>query len=247
MNSGVDRYQRDAEQIAQDVQPIPIHLWNFGIGHRSGRLRRVSEDVLRFNLLPTDEATVTPGGIRFQGMYYSCPTALKEKWFVHARTHGTWKVVVAYDPRNVSRIYLRLGRTQYDVCHLLESQARYRDQNLEDVNFLLAWEKQNQATSQDLELRERITLSAEIEAIVEEARKKTRAESIPMSKSQKLRDIRENRRQEKERNRKQESFSLVRSSASERLEWRDEEEQGERSYLGLLLKQKQEDAFCGDR
>jgi hypothetical protein len=239
-------YQRDAEQIAQDVQPIPIHLWNFGIQHRSGRLRKVSEDVLRFNLLPTAEATVTPGGIRFQGMYYSCPTALKEKWFVHARTHGTWKVAVAYDPRNVSQIFLRLGRTSYDVCNLLESQARYRNLSLEDVNYLLAWEKQNQATSQDLELRERITLAAEIEAIVEEARKKTRAESIPISKSQKLRDIRENRRQEKERNRKQESFSLVRSSANERLERRDEEEQEERSYLGLL-KQKQEDAFYGDR
>jgi len=239
-------YQRDAEQIAENVQPIPIQLWNFGIQHRSGRLRRVSEDILRFNLLPTDEATVTPGGIRFQGMYYSCPTALKEKWFIHARTHGTWKVAVSFDPRNVSHIYLRLGRTKYDICHLLESQARYRNQSLEDVNYLLAWEKQNQAESQDLELKERVSLAAEIEAIVEEARRKTRAESLPLSKTQKLRDIRENRRQEKERNRKQESFSLVRSSASERSERRDEEEQEERSYLGLL-KQKQEDVFCGDR
>jgi hypothetical protein len=132
------------------------------------------------------------------------------------------------------------------VCNLLESQARYRNQSLEDVNYLLAWEKHNQAELQDLELKERITLAAEIETIVEEARKKTLAESTPLSKTQKLRDIRENRRQEKERNRKQESFSLVKSLASERLERRDEEEQDERSYLGLL-KQKQEDAFYGDR
>lgn len=241
-------YERDAHQISENVPSIPIHLWKYGIQYKSGKLRRVSQDVLRFNLLPADKATVTPKGIKFNGMLYSCETALKEKWFVRARK-GTFKVDISYDPRCVNQIYLRLGRNEYDVCYLLDSQSRYKDKTADDVQFLLAMEQQEKAGFKGQELGQRISLAAEIEEIVKEAVQKTKAETIPQSNAKKLRDIRENRRQEKERNRERERIILagVKQSNVSAADTHEQEEENELANHFELLKQLQQEGLHGNR
>jgi len=71
--------------IEDDISPIPINLWNWGIINRAGRLRYVDEEIVKLNLLPQDTATVTSQGIRFKGMLYGSEKALKERWFEKAR------------------------------------------------------------------------------------------------------------------------------------------------------------------
>ncbi|MGG1940422.1 Mu transposase C-terminal domain-containing protein [Paenibacillus polymyxa] len=241
-------YERDENQIAENVSPIPIHLWNYGIQYKSGKLRRVSKDVLRFNLLPSERATVTPKGIRFNGMLYSCEIALKEKWFVRARK-GTFKVDISYDPRCVTQIYLRLGRNEYDVCYLLESQLRYKDKSTDDVDFLLAMEQKEKAGLKDQELGQRISLAAEIEEIVQEAVQKTKAEAVPESNAKKLREIRENRRKETERNREQESIILsgVRQPIVPAADSNEQEDDNDMPNHLELLKQLQQEGLHGNR
>jgi hypothetical protein len=246
----ISGYIRTAHQIEENVSPIPIHLWNYGIKYKSGKLRQVSQDVLRFNMLPSEKATVFANGIKWRGMLYSSETALRDKYFVRARTKGSFKCDVSFDPRNVNQIYLRLGRNEYDVCYLLDSQARYKDKTIDDVRHLLEAEQQEQMTSGEKELGDRISLAAEIEAIVKEAVVKTKAESMPQSNAKKLRDIRENRRQEKERNREQESIVLegvrqVRSPAASR--HRAEEIDDEMPNHFELLKKIQQEGLHGDR
>jgi hypothetical protein len=241
-------YIRTAHQIEENVSPIPVELWNYGIKYRSGRLRQVSQDILRFNMLPSEKAIVHANGIKWRGMLYSCDTALKERYFIRARTKGSFKCDVSFDPRNVSQIYLRLGRNEYDVCYLLESQARYKDKTLDDVRHLLEVEQQEQVTAADKELGSRISLAAEIDAIVKEAVEKTKAESMPESKAKKLRDIRENRRQEKERNRELESIvleSVKRANPSYVEEIKEDEDNGINHLT--LLKKVQQEGFRGDR
>ncbi|MFB6367709.1 Mu transposase C-terminal domain-containing protein [Paenibacillus elgii] len=241
-------YIRTAHQIEENVSPIPIELWNYGIKYKSGRLRKVSQDILRFNMLPSEKATVHANGIKWRGMLYSSDTALKGKYFVRARMHGSFKCDVSFDPRNVSQIYLRLGKNDYDVCYLLESQARYKDKTLDDVRHLLEVEQQEQITAADKELGSRISLAAEIDAIVKEAVRNTKAESKPESKAKKLRDIRENRRQEKEWNREQESVVLegvkrVNQSKSGKNE--EDEDSGNVINHLTLLKKVQQEGFHG--
>ncbi|MCG5252493.1 MULTISPECIES: transposase family protein [Brevibacillus] len=242
-------YERDAHQIAENVPSIPIHLWNYGIQYKSGKLRRVSQDVLRFNLLPSDKATVSQKGIKWKGILYGCETALEEKWFVRARTKGSFKVDVSYDPRCVNQIYLRLGRNEYDVCYLLDSQSRYKDKSTDDIQFLLAMEQQEKAGFKGQELGQRISLAAEIEEIVNDAVQKTKAETIPQSNAKRLRDIRENRRQEKERNREQERIVLAgvtrpKVSAADTNEPEDDNEMP--NHLELL-RQLQQEGLHGNR
>lgn len=203
-------YERDAMQIAQNVSPIPIRLWEFGMKNHSGKLRHIPPDVLRFNLMPQGLGVVTQKGIRFNGMYYGSETALKQRWFTKARSSGLWEVPVNYDPRNVSNIYLRLSRTEFEVCYLLESQSRYKDQTLDDVNYLLEWEHKEHAVYEEKELGDRISLAAEIESIVQDATIKIRAEQTTQSKTARLKGIRTNRDAEKQRNRESEMFVLGR-------------------------------------
>lgn len=69
-------YPRDAQMIAEDVPPVPVYLWDWGIARRSGALRRYSEETVRLSLLPEAEATVTNTGIRFYGCFYSSAEAI---------------------------------------------------------------------------------------------------------------------------------------------------------------------------
>ncbi len=45
-------YNRYQEMIADDIPPIPIELWNWGIINRSGKLRTINEDIIKLNLMP---------------------------------------------------------------------------------------------------------------------------------------------------------------------------------------------------
>lgn len=201
-------YERNTLQITHNVVPIPLQLWEFGMQHQTGLVRKVSPDILRLNLMPRREATITFRGIRFQGMFYSCERAINERWFVQARMKGSWKVDVSYDPRNLNFLYMRLNREEFDICYLLESQPRYKDKSLDEINFLHSEEKHSERKYEDDELKSRIKLATEIDSIVAEAKSKSRTERSKESKASRLRGIRENHEDEKQQNRQHEAFVI---------------------------------------
>lgn len=71
-------YVRDRDLVADDVQPIPLELWNWGIKNRTGKLRAFAEDLVKLQLLPRGTATVNYKGIQFKGISYSCDRAIQE-------------------------------------------------------------------------------------------------------------------------------------------------------------------------
>ena len=68
-------YLRDEFMIQEQVEPVPINLWQWGIKNRNGHLREMSHEIIMMNLMPKN-ATVTFKGIRFKEMYYSCEQAI---------------------------------------------------------------------------------------------------------------------------------------------------------------------------
>lgn len=136
-------YIRDEDMIRDDVQPIPLHLWNWGIKNRTGKLRYHPENLVKLHLMPRDDATVTHKGIRFKGIYYSCERALKESWFETARQKGSWKVTIAYDPRNMTSVFLiDPDSTKYETCYLLTPSERLKNTSLDEIRYLQEYEKQ---------------------------------------------------------------------------------------------------------
>lgn len=204
-------YDRSEFMIAEDVSPIPRELWLWGIKNRTGRLRKMPEEIVKLNLLYQGEATVTGLGIQFKGMYYSCDHALKEQWFIRARTGRSWRVKVSYDPRTANHIYLWLDKGHsFEVCTLLEREERYRDKRFEEIDDLLALERQQVREQETIRLQPLSELEAYTQSIIQQAEIKTNEalKKTDTSKRDRIKGIKQNRKLEKEAHRVSEAFQL---------------------------------------
>jgi hypothetical protein len=121
--------------LAQDGDPTPLDLWEWGMRNRVGAGRTMDRGRTRVNLLPSEEATATPQGIRLFGLNYDSATGREEGWFLRGTGRASVRVDVAYDPRDVSRVFLRLDRgRKIEECPLTETDAaRYAGLTLEEV------------------------------------------------------------------------------------------------------------------
>ncbi|MFC5541427.1 Mu transposase C-terminal domain-containing protein [Ureibacillus suwonensis] len=189
----LEGYPLSKAMIEQNVFPTPIEIFKWGLSRGNGRLIQLSSEQIRSNVLPTGDATVTAKGIRFAGLYYSSKQALKENWFSQARIKGSYKIKIQYDPQDVSVIYLRHDRRNYEVCHLVEYQSMYKNVTLEEVRLLQLNRNQQQADFEHVELNYQIQLAQEIEAIVQQAKAEDDS-SLPKD----IKAIRHNRKMEKE-------------------------------------------------
>lgn len=201
----LNEYNKDEMMIEDNVAAIPSELWRWGIENRMGALRKIDENIVKLNLLPRDVATITQKGIKFKGIFYSSKNAMKERWFEKARNSGWWKINICYDPRDLKSIYiLSKDSRSYERCFLLEHQQKYKNKSIEELNYLMAKESNNNERTKYEELNSTINLISEIEDIIESIDDK----DIVDSDRKRLIDIRENRDKERMANREFETFTL---------------------------------------
>jgi hypothetical protein len=195
----LEGYRKDRFMIADHVEPYPVDLWNWGIRNRSGHLRKLDADMIRLNLLPEVEASVTPRGIRCDGLYYTCELALEEQWFVRARQGRTWKIRVARDPRNLDRIYLRLdGGKRLETCHLLEADEAFRGCDWYEALDEFELRKQHGEASRTRRHQSKAEFNACVDEIVTSATERAKQARDGASKRARLGKIRDNRKAERE-------------------------------------------------
>lgn len=202
-------YHKDVGMIEDEIPLIPNELWKWGIANRAGKLRTMQEDIVKLHLMPAAEATVTAKGIRFEGIYYASKVCLKERWFEKAR-RGTWKVNIAYDPRNMDLIYIKYDDEKtYDKCFILEYQTTYKNKSIEEIKFMMEEERLHKIDIAEKEIQGKVELISQIEDIVKNAeginKKRITSEE---SNTKKIKGIREKRSIEKAMNRKREAFEL---------------------------------------
>jgi hypothetical protein len=207
----IANYSKNEFMIQEHVPPIPIELWNWGLKNRSGFLRERSPEHVKMALMPKGEAVVTYEGIRFNGMYYSCPTAHRDQWFQKARLHGNWPESIVYDPRKTDVIYLlSREKNSIEACELLPRESLYKNHRLEEVQDLLLLEKLRSRENQENTPQAKADFNAEVMAIVQGAKQKTdlaKAES-PVSKTQQTKNIKKNRAEDRKLIRNQEAWDL---------------------------------------
>lgn len=136
----LSKYDR-SEGMPADLPSIPIHLWNWGLQNRTGRLRKVDPEGLRVALLPRDHATVSENGVCLFGLYYSSSQILDLGWMHRSeKTNRPKKVLVAYDPNNADEIYLfhKLGSREHWICRLTDLSREHRNSS-----FWAVWRKQD--------------------------------------------------------------------------------------------------------
>lgn len=242
-NHWMDNYIRTDDMIADDVDPIPLELWKWGITHRSGILRSFPEDIVKLNLMPTDSASITEKGIKYKKMYYSCNKAIEELWFETARNKESLKKDISCDPRNMNFIYIRTDEGRgFEKCYLLDDR-KYSNKTLEEIQYLEEYESLEKALNSGEQLQSRIDLISEIENTVNEAEQMAKQQNQDISKAQRIKGIRDNRKAEKERNREKEAFELDKNITAEddfvNISF-DDENDYEEAYKGVeYLKRKQ--------
>lgn len=205
----MEGYVRGGRMIADEVKPIPLNLWNWGITNYSGVLRTVHEDTIKLCLMPTDTARVTEKGIKYKNLYYISDRAIVEGWFEKARAKGSYKVDISYDPRDMSNIYVRkTDELLFEKCYLSDWEKKWQSKSLDEILYQQANERYLISQSKKKELQSRVDLNTEIEKIVREAEQQAGQTNLPKSKSKRVSSIRENRSAEKEIMRQKEKFVL---------------------------------------
>ena len=212
----MEGYVRSERMIADEVKPIPLELWKWGIANYSGILRTVPEDIIKLCLMPTDTARVTEKGIKYKNLYYISDRAIIEGWFEKARAKGSYKVDISYDPRDMSNIYVRkLDDLLFEKCYLSDWEKKWQSKSLDEILYQQANERYLIKQSKQKELQSRVDLNTEIEKIVKEAEQQASQTNIPKSKGKRVSSIRENRSAEKDIMRQKEKFVLGNAEENE--------------------------------
>lgn len=193
----ISTYDPD-QDIPANLPLIPLILWNWGIEYRTGRLRRPGAELVKVNLLPHTEATVTEHGLKLFGCYYTCKEALDWGWF-EGNYQGPKKVTVAYDLYSSNIIYLRPtdSYADYIKASLTERSRAYKDLTMWEV-----WEKKDvrASTAATSKLKKRagsVNLVSDLEEIARRS-KAAQPKKASITKSEKVKGIADNKRTERQ-------------------------------------------------
>ncbi|HWD93550.1 MAG TPA: Mu transposase C-terminal domain-containing protein [Verrucomicrobiae bacterium] len=201
--SRVEGYRPRDFMVADEIEPRPVLLWQWGIQNRSGHLLKHDPEFVRQNLLPGEQATVTERGIRFRNLYYTCSRAVAEHWFATARQKGSWRIDIAYDPRQTAIIYLRLPNlTAPEQCQLMGASSQYSECSWEDVEDFFSGLNEMKDRSRTPDMQEQSLYHAQIDDLRHNARARTAAARDGQSRAAKIRGIRANRQVERELDRR---------------------------------------------
>jgi len=198
----MEKYDRSAD-MPSDLPGVPIHLWNWGLQNRTGRLRIADSDSIRITLLPREQATTSEKGVCLFGLYYSSAEVIATGW-MHRTKHSNRpkKITVAYDPNVADEIYLfyKKNSREYWTCNLTDLSREYRGNSFWEV-----WRKQEikKKGLQKLRLdadKTRALHEDRVLNIIKSAEKKTTT-GIETPKSERLANIGKARTRELERER----------------------------------------------
>ena len=193
--------------LKSGVDAIPVKLWKWGILNSSGSLRTYPKETIRLALMPKGSGSVTEKGICFKKLYYTCPEAREGLWFENARKNGRYSVDISYDPRDLSSVYVWEKDGNGTVaCSLLEWEQRFSGKSEEEVVFEHQKEELRKKQNERAEKEAVINLNRRIDAIIGEADKMAPS-TAGQTKTERLADIRDNRREEKDALRAEEAFT----------------------------------------
>lgn len=192
-------YDREAD-MPNDLPTIPIHLWNWGIQNRTGKLRSVPEEALRIALLPRTKITISDLGIKAFGLYYLAKEILDLGW-LHRKTGNArpQNLEAAYDPYLMNKIYIF---PQDNSLEYWTGTISARSREFLDCTF---WEiKEKQKAQKENLVQHELEASKkrrELEAFISEKLKTKNVKSLIKS-SQRIAEITENKAKEKNSERK---------------------------------------------
>ncbi|TPE54265.1 DDE-type integrase/transposase/recombinase [Maribrevibacterium harenarium] len=198
-SSPLEGYDFESD-MPTDLPAIPVRLWHWGVKNRTGVLREVDPKLTYVNMLPHSKATISPSGICFKGMYYTCAEAVELGWFHKNRSVPRPKSIeVAYDPLNTNALYVRPDKKFDSVweCTLQSRSRRYQDMCLVEAMSIRSESRSTYAKAKQEADYKAPDLQNELEMIAHIAQKRQSSSELS-NNSKRLSGIRDNRNQERE-------------------------------------------------
>ncbi|MDM1018757.1 Mu transposase C-terminal domain-containing protein [Acinetobacter sp. VNK23] len=194
----ISNYDRDID-LPHDLPAVPITLWNWGIQHRTGKLRTASDKAVYVALLPREKATLSNRGLKLFGVTYTCPELYEQGWLHRQNTINRPKFLyAAYDPSNAEKIYVF-----YEQSSLKYWEATISDYSREfrGYSFWEVWQINSvqKKTFEKQDIKNNLAQS-ELEQKIMDIIQQASIETPLSTQSQKSRisEIRSNRTHEKE-------------------------------------------------
>lgn len=200
------------DMFNEKVGLTPIEVWNWG--KRKKLLHEIPRDVLRHNLLPKVNGKVTRFGIQCNGMDYTSDLGLKEGWFVSERIEGMKVIEASFDPRNVSRIFIRLKNGKLEACNLTNRYKDYEGLHLEEVKAIQKYKKEELKRQENLEKQHYAELHAFSNELAKNAQKETKDVTKGMSKYERQKDKRTAKKSESRKLGSKNAWTAVTKSES---------------------------------
>ncbi|MFA6051144.1 MAG: transposase [Methylobacter sp.] len=210
------KYDRSID-MPVDLEVTPLSLWNWGLQHRTGRLRAASEDALRVSLFPRVKGTLSELGLCVFGIYYTSQEILKQGWLHRGKDISKPDAFeVAYDPAVADAVYLlpKKNSTEYWLCSLTDRSREFRGCSFWDVWQIQAIQKATIAKSKLVADEKQRELENKIELKIKMAQAKA-TETNGQSNAERTASIRNNRQQAKAQER-QERNGLQQESGKEK-------------------------------
>ena len=192
-------YDRESD-MPNDLPTIPLHLWNWGIQNRTGKLKSVQEEALRIALLPRTKITISNLGIKAFGLYYLAKEVLDLGW-LHRQTGSSrpQNLEAAYDPYSMNKIYIlpKDNSLEYWIGSLSDRSREFMECTLWEIKEKQKAQKEH-LVQHELEASKK---RRKLEAFISEKLKTNNVKS-PIKPSQRIAEISINKVKEKNSERK---------------------------------------------
>lgn len=192
-----NRYSRQPdwlnnEMIAQNLDPTPISIWNWGVDQGFGRPNVQAPELVYLHLLPKARASIQAGGIYFEGRFFISASDDDGKKFARARAKGREPIDVWHDSTRPEHIWLRADGA-FVQYNLRASESRYQGFRLEEIQDMLEMVKNPSPKIMYDELVSKVKLDEQIGSIVQHAIEDKATNKQDLSAAQQVADIRTNR------------------------------------------------------
>jgi hypothetical protein len=206
-NTILQSFSMSRDMIDNEIVPTPANIWNYGATMKLLFTSNIPKEKMMLTLMPKDTASVQRGGIYFKGLYYTSETAVRENWFLRI-SNAPKKVDIAYDPRNLNKIYIYDKKTmKFDTCNMLEKSFKdYKDISLDELIKIRSTESKLKKLNNTENITLQINSHYQMKDIIENAVKQSKL--VTHLSKNKIKNIPLNKKIEKNIIRQKEYFDL---------------------------------------
>ncbi|MEB9672725.1 MULTISPECIES: DDE-type integrase/transposase/recombinase [Bacillus cereus group] len=190
-------YELSKEMVRDEVLPIPIKLWEWGIENQSGLLNKVHVNQLKYSCMSIDKAKITGKGVIFKRMRYFSKDFQEKGWFAFSR--GRTKTIdIVYDARDMTYIYYREPENKEIVALKMDESSKYFGKTLMEIEAIQEYEYTLKESEAQSDLEKELTFTHRVKNITKEAEKRKNqvVDLNPESNNKKVKNINRNNQEE---------------------------------------------------